>query len=192
VAQIRARLDDVYSVHPSFAEAVARVGPLCIPSFDDLLERVSRLDVTLPAPFTVLIHGDCNVDNLIWVAEENRIRFIDVYRSRWMDWTQDASVFIVSSLRLQVFSRPLRRRIRRVVSEYARQVDVWAQESGDLLYRPRLTLGLARSFATSARFVLDEAFARSLFLRARYLVDRLAQEVDDLSTFSLPLEDLFE
>ena len=35
----------------------------------------------------------------------------------------------------------------------------------------RLALGLARSFASSTRFILDQTLAAAMFLRARYLLE---------------------
>ena len=51
---------------------------------------------------------------------------------------------------------------------------------GDKTFGVRLAMGLARSyFTTSARFVLDEEFAKSLFFRGRYLLEQLAAQTKE-------------
>jgi hypothetical protein len=47
-------------------------------------------------------------------------------------------------------------------------------ENGDHLFQPRMALALARSFFTSTRFELNVSFAKEMFLRARYLLERIA------------------
>jgi hypothetical protein len=106
-------------------------------------------------------------------VDAERVRFIDLHRSGFGDYVQDVSVFLVSNFRLQIFEAPVRRRIREVVGAFCDFARSFAATHGDRMFDARLALGLARSFATSTRFVLDAEFARALFLRARYLMDRL-------------------
>ena len=55
-----------------------------------------------------------------------------------------------------------------------------------------MALGLARSFVTSTRFILDQTLARAMFLRSRYLLERsVACKPEDYSRFRLPMEELF-
>ncbi|MES9888621.1 MAG: PhoU domain-containing protein, partial [Candidatus Sedimenticola sp. 6PFRAG1] len=112
--QLEKRLGDVYQIHPEFQTGNSLVCGLNIPSFDSLIARAREFETKLQAPFSVYIHGDFNVDNIIYDPMEQRINFIDLHRSRYMDYVQDVSVFMVSNYRLQILDVPLRRRIMKL------------------------------------------------------------------------------
>ncbi len=171
VAQIRDRLSDIYAVHPGFSDAGAVLGGLEIPSFEDLLDRAGEIEKTQVTPFAVLVHGDLNIDNIIFDSGKRRIRFIDLHRSSYKDYVQDISVFMVSNFRLRSFDGPVRRRIARVIHNFHARTSELAGGFGDQYFELRLGLGLARSFVTSTRFVLDEISAREMLMRARYLLE---------------------
>lgn len=179
VDQIMERIGDVYALHPEFCEAASTIGPMQITPFDALLERAKIIEEQLHAPFSVLIHGDFNIDNVIYDTEDDRIRFVDLHRSERQDYVQDISVFLVSNHRLQVFDTPIRARIAEVIRAFFSFSCAYAESVGDKTFQARLALGLARSFATSARFVLDDNAARLMFLRSRYLLEQLAAFEDD-------------
>jgi len=190
--QLRRRLDDVYKVHPAFRQTDSRVCGVNVPSFDALVESACEYEKDLQAPFGVYIHGDFNVDNVIYDPEERRINFIDLHRSRYSDYVQDVSVFMVSNYRLQILDRPLRNRIMQTARAFCRVARRFANKNRDDSFELRLALGLARSFATSTRFILDEALARDMFLRARYLLEQvLATDPRKIRDFKLPLKELF-
>lgn len=192
-AQLAERMSDVYALHPQFRDAGGAIGGLTVDSYDGLVTRAQALEKSLQAPFSVLIHGDFNVDNIIYDSREDRIRFIDLHRSEMLDYVQDVSVFLVSNHRLQVFDAPIRSRINRVIETFFDFAAEFAENAGDKTFQARLALGLARSFATSARFVLDEGFARSMFLRSRYLLERLvAFDQVDPGTFRISKEVLVD
>ena len=185
--QIAKRLRDVQKVHPDFGGNDEQIGALRVPAFDDLLARAEAIEAQLPAPFSTFIHGDFNVDNIIFDPAADRLHFIDLHRSRRFDYVQDVSVFMVSNFRLPIVDRPVRRRLSAVILAVFRFVQKFAKDAGDPTFEARLTLGMIRSFTTSTRFVLDEAFAQAMYLRARYLLERLlAHEGDDWSTFVMP------
>ncbi|MEZ4380049.1 MAG: PhoU domain-containing protein [Nannocystaceae bacterium] len=187
VGQIAKRLRDVKKVHPGFGDDDQTIGALKVPAFADLLRRAEAIEAQLPAPFSTFIHGDFNVDNIIFDPEKDRLHFIDLHRSRRFDYVQDVSVFMVSNFRLPVLETTIRRRLSAVILAVYRFVQTFAQEAGDATFEARLTLGMVRSFTTSTRFVLDPSFARAMYLRARYLLERLlAHEGGDWSTFSMP------
>jgi len=173
VEQIRGRLDDIYTVHPGFAETKAVLGHIDILSFEELLLRAADIEQNLAPPFSVLTHGDLNVDNIIFDPKKKRLRFIDLHRSSYNDYVQDISVFMVSNFRLQVFDAPIRRRIGRVIHNFHAHTSKFANGVKDQSFELRLGLGLARSFVTSTRFVLDEKRARDMLLRARYLLETI-------------------
>jgi hypothetical protein len=132
------------------------------------------------------------VDNIIYDPLEKKINFIDLHRSRYMDYVQDVSVFMVSNYRLQVFDTPLRRRIMIVTQDFYRFAAAFASKSGDTTFELRLALGLARSFATSTRFILDKSLARAMFLRARYLLEQvLVADLKNPASFHVPVKEIF-
>jgi len=190
--QLCKRLGDVYAVHPEFRQGGARVAGLELVAFDRLLERAMAYEQGIQAPFSVYIHGDFNVDNIIYDPGEQRINFIDLHRSRYMDYVQDVTVFMVSIYRLQVLDSQVRRRILGLAVEFCRFARGYARKRGDRTFEIRLALGLARSFATSPRFILDKSLSRAMFLRARYLLEQVLR-VDPRAAkrFRVPVEELF-
>ena len=193
IAQLETRLERVYELHPEFRSGAVSLVGLDVTAFDSLVEHAKRLDSWLCAPFSVLGHGDLNVDNVIYDHAKGSIRLIDLHRSREMDYVQDISVFLVSHFRLQVFDRPIRRRIHDVISRMLDFSQEFAQRSEDPTFAARLGTGVARSFATSARFVLDDDFAKSLFLRSRYLLEQLSSiPQEDLPGYQFPEEILID
>lgn len=173
--QIASRLPEVFSVNRGLRREDIIIGGRRIPSFEGLVEHCRTIEAELAAPFSVLIHGDLNVDNIIFDPAEARIRFIDLHRTERLDYLQDVSVFLISNFRLQVFEPERRKRIRTTIFEFLEFAADFARGAGDASFEARLTLGIARSLATSTRFVADHQFAKSMFLRARYLLERLAE-----------------
>lgn len=192
VQQLEKRLPDVYKIHPEFRQGDSLVCGLKVPSFDTLLAEARGYDKRLKAPFSVYIHGDFNVDNIIYDPIDKRINFIDLHRSRYMDYVQDVSVFMVSNYRLQILDIPLRRRIMESALDFYRIARRYADKAGDDGFELRLALGLVRSFATSTRFILDKSLARKMFQRARYLLELvLATDPKRPAGFKLPLKEVF-
>lgn len=190
IEQMRSRLPDVWAVHPEFAESRGAIGHLAIPSFDRLVELALPIDERHQAPFAVYIHGDFNVDNVLFDAENRKVHFIDLHRSRYMDYVQDVSVFLASNLRLQVFDASVRRRVNRSILSFYDFAKQRAALMGDTSFEIRLALGMARSFVTSTRFVLDSRLSKLLFHRGRYLLERLieADQSETLYRFVIPKE----
>jgi hypothetical protein len=109
-----------------------------------------------------------------------------------MDYVQDVSVFMVSNYRLQVFDVPLRARILMLTRAFYRFAADFARKAGDPTFELRLALGLARSFATSTRFILDKSLSRAMFLRSRYLLEQvLAADLKEPSLFRVPVKEIF-
>jgi phosphate uptake regulator/aminoglycoside phosphotransferase len=187
--QIRKRLNDVYAVHPSFANAHGALAGVEISSFEGLLDKVAGIETKMNPPCAVLVHGDFNIDNIIFDAKSDRIRFIDLHRSSLTDYVQDISVFLVSNFRLQAFDAPVRRRINRTIRDFHAFTAEFADGIGDETFEIRLALGLARSFVTSTRFVLDTDFARRMLLRSRYLIESVADlKPHEYGKFTVPPE----
>ena len=171
VQQMKDRMNEVYSVHPEFRSESSSIGSLEIASFDRLIDRASEFESGLSAPFSVFIHGDFNVDNIIFDRASDDLHFIDLHRSRRTDYLQDVSVFLVSNFRLRVPRDNTRKRIKKVTLAFYEFAKGFAERQGDKTFQLRLALGIARSMATSSRFILDSHFARTLYLRSRYMLE---------------------
>jgi len=190
--QLARRLDDVYSIHPEFRQGEISLCGRQVPAFNSLVKRALAREAELCAPFSVYIHGDFNVDNIIYDPVEKRINFIDLHRSRYMDYVQDVSVFMVSNYRLQILDLPLRRRILQLTRDFYRFTAEYADKAGDRTFEIRLALGLARSFVTSTRFILDKSLARAMFMRSRYLLELvLATRTGKEKSFRVPVREIF-
>ncbi|MEM1110637.1 MAG: phosphotransferase [Pseudomonadota bacterium] len=190
--QLEARLPAVYDVHPHFYHGKTTLCGLAVPSYQQLMRQARRREKSLKAPFSVYIHGDFNVDNIIYDPAEKRINFIDLHRSRHMDYVQDVSVFMVSNYRLQVTDAAVRDRTTYAALKFYEQSRNFARREKDSAFELRLALGLARSFATSTRFILDKPMATGMLLRSRYLLELfLSHGERKPSSFRLPLEEIF-
>lgn len=143
----------------------------------------------LTAPFTVRIHGDFNVSNIMFDMEAERVRYIDTHRSRDADYIQDASVFLISNFRLPVFGSKLRKRLNWVIRNFFTFAREFAIREHDDTFDFRMTLALARSLYTSTRFELNKKMAKEMYLRAHYLLEKMATYVrssSDVRDFKLP------
>ncbi|POP51197.1 PhoU domain-containing protein [Zhongshania marina] len=192
ITQIGKRLPEIYRIHPEFRLGKANICSLKIPAFADVLKKAEVYERDFLAPFSVYIHGDFNVDNIIYDPAENRINFIDLHRSRYMDYVQDVSVFMVSNYRLQILDHQIRQRIMAVARDFCESTRRFAAEQGDDSFEIRLALGLARSFITSSRFTLDKSQARRMFLRSCYLIEKvLATPASEVPSFKVPIKEIF-
>ena len=190
--QLASRIGEVYAIHPEFENDSMSVCGHKIPSFETLLKKAKTAEAKIKPPFSVYIHGDFNVDNIIYDPMEKRINFIDLHRSSYMDYIQDVSVFMVSNYRLQILEARSRARILSVARKFHRFAAKFARDAGDDTFEFRLAFGLARSFATSTRFVLDKSLARAMYLRARYLIERAIEvSPENAHRFHLPVEEVF-
>ena len=190
--QLEKRLDDVYALHPEFKQGSSQICKSSVASFNALLHQARDYEKKLNAPFSVYIHGDFNVDNIIYDPMERKINFIDLHRSSYMDYVQDISVFMVSNYRLRVVDPELRRRILDQSRDFYDFAAAYAKKHGDTSFDLRLALGLARSFATSTRFILDKTLARAMWLRTRYLIEIvLATDAKQMQNFHLPIQEIF-
>ena len=185
--QLRARLDEVLTVHPQFRLPRRCIGSFVFPSLLEHIEAAEAVENQLSAPFSVFIHGDYNSNNILFDDAHDRIHYIDLHRSVDTDLVQDVSVFMVSNFRLPVFDKPRRRVLNAVIKEFYVFASAFAAEQGDATFQMRLTLGLARSLITSTRFELSERFARLMLNRGVYLLGRAAGHAGDPADFRLPL-----
>jgi aminoglycoside phosphotransferase len=190
--QIKSRINDVYAVHPEFESSESDVCGYVVSSFEDLVEQAERVEQRLRPPFSVYIHGDFNVDNIIYDPNEKKINYIDLHRSCYMDYVQDVSVFMISNYRLQIMSAPVRKRIIKVIRDFYKISERYARRNQDDTFEIRLALGLARSLFTSTRFILDKSLAADMYLHARYLLEQVVRlKKNDYSKYKVPVKELF-
>jgi phosphate uptake regulator len=190
--QLEKRLSDVYAVHPEFQGSLQNICGYEVETFDSLAARAAEMEADLQAPFSVYIHGDFNIDNILYDADSGQLRYVDLHRSRYMDYVQDVSVFMVSNYRLQVLDPEIRRRIAGVVYNFYRIAAKFARDNRDETFELRLAYGLVRSLATSTRFILDRNLARNMFLRARYLLEQIVNlEAGHRGGYRVPVEEIF-
>lgn len=187
--QVGDRMSSVLRVHPKLMRPEKEINSLRVPSASQLIKGCMDIENDYPAPFSVFIHGDFNINNIIYNHPDQRIHYIDLHRSQHADYIQDVSVFLVSNFRLPAFDRQSRLRINETIQSFYRFVRGFAMAQGDTTFDVRLTLGVARSFYTSTRFELNREFAHAMYNRSLYLMERLTeQSPQSLAEFSFPLE----
>ncbi|MDY0136993.1 MAG: phosphotransferase [Thiomicrospira sp.] len=184
--QLKNRLDDIYQVHPEFDFGSSRIGDIQQASLESLINQASHLEARLYVPPAVYIHGDFNLDNILYHAEQDSISFVDLHRSEYADYVQDLSVLMVSHYRVMNFDPEIRKRIALCMERIYQFGADYADQIGDADYSARMALGLARSFLTSTRFVLDATHAKAMHFRGRYLLEQLLREAPDLNQFHIP------
>lgn len=173
LGQIHARLEDVYRLNPSLRQGTRHIGSHEARSLEDLLVDAVPLEPELPAPYTVFIHGDYNINNIVYDHANQQIHYIDLHRSKQTDPLQDVSVFILSNFRLPMFDPAVRERLNWASCQMLRFARAYARRNNDATFDARLAMGLARNFITSTRFELNRKFARVMFQRGVYLLERL-------------------
>ncbi|WP_022661572.1 PhoU domain-containing protein [Paucidesulfovibrio longus] len=192
IRQLNSRLEDVLQVHPEFRRESRRLGDSRISGSNELLSRCAELEAELEAPFTVFIHGDFNVNNVVYDHAGQQIHFIDLYRSRDYDYVQDVSVFLVSNFRMPIFQDAMRARLNGIIGEFHRFAKEFSQSQGDETFEARMAFALARSFYTSTRFELNHRFAREMFNRALFLLERISNFAgNDWRSFKFPAQVLY-
>jgi len=99
---------------------------------------------------------------------------------------------MVSYYRLQVLDVPVRRKIRKQVMDFYQFARRFAEAEKDDTFEIRLALGLARSFVTSTRFILDQSMATRMFLRADYVLRQVIElDLQQGHNYKLPIKELF-
>ncbi|SMC82576.1 Phosphate uptake regulator [Desulfocicer vacuolatum DSM 3385] len=172
--QLMQRFPAICRVHPDFLIFHGpREGSHKTIEDRDLIQACHKIEKGLPAPFSIFIHGDFNTNNIVYNHEDQKIHYIDLYRSRQGDYVQDAAVFLVSNFRVPVFDVELRARLNKVSHHFYNVFHHFAFEQGDLTFNARLSLALARSFLTSTRFELNKEFSGVMCQNARILMERV-------------------
>jgi len=183
MVQLKKRLPDVYQVHPEFEVSRNQIGELKQERLETLIKLAGQLEAQLNVPPAVYIHGDFNLDNILFDSQSNTINFIDLHRSDYFDYVQDLSVLMVSHYRLMNFDPEVRKQITHSMERIYDFGTEYAEHIHDDHFHLRLALGLARSFLTSTRFVLDQTHAKSMHFRGRYLLENIVQLTHNPQSF---------
>lgn len=192
--QLQNRLGHINHLHPEFKRGEFSVGKTFVKSSDDLFKTCEDIEKEVKAPFTVLIHGDFNSNNIIYDIDQKRIYYIDLYRSKEADYIQDVSVFLISNFRMPVFEDKLRGRLNWIIEYFYSFASDFAHRNGDLDFDIRMALALARSFLTSTRFELNAEFAREMCKRSYNLLEKVLKHKDEGSeweSFKMPASVLY-
>lgn len=184
--QLLKRLPLVYEVHPDFRivphsgkprlnqTLTSQTDAPALP-LETLIDKAQKLEKQLQVPPAVYIHGDFNIDNILYDPLEDQISFIDLHRSEYLDYVQDLSVLIVSFYRIGHYDPAVRQRIVEAMRATYQFGASYAAAHHDRDFELRLALGLARSFITSTRFVLDKEHAKAMHAKGRQLLEGLLQ-----------------
>jgi phosphate uptake regulator len=182
VLQMMKRKGDIQSVH---AHLLALDDEL-----DSLLAAAKKLEKQLRAPFGTLIHGDFNIDNIIFHLADEKMYFVDVHRSGYGDYAQDVSVFLVSNIRIPLFSKDIRQRLNESNRRMYACAAGYAAAHQDGQFDARLAMGLFRSLITSTRFMFDKSFSQSMYHRAILILQDVLAHKGKLDDYKLR-EDYF-
>lgn len=190
--QIQSRLEGVLQMHPEFWRMPKSLGTSEVRSSEELLSHCADIEDQLEAPFSVFIHGDFNINNVVYNHEAQQVHYIDLYRSRDFDYVQDASVFLISNFRMPVFEDNHRARINSVIRQFYTFTKGFAEKHEDTTFEARMAFALARSFYTSTRFELNFKFAKEMYNRAMFLLEKIYHYRDgNWENFALPTEVLY-
>ena len=170
--QAEKRLGPARVLFPDLLNFKGAWGGIEIMSIREMLSEAVVLEQDLAAPFTVRIHGDFNLSNIMR-EEGGAFRFLDLYRSRTSDYAQDLSVMILSLLRLPKAGAAARDRLARAARLVWDFALAFAAENQDPTLEARLSFGLARSYLTSARFEARRPGAARLIGYGRRLLETL-------------------
>lgn len=177
ISQLLKRRGDVQFVHDHLFDGEDGI--------EDLLADAKKLEKSLKAPFSTLVHGDFNVDNIIFQLKEGKMYYVDVHRSGYGDYVQDISVFLVSNFRIPIFSRDIRARLNDANRRIYHCAATYAAANKDYEFDARLALGLFRSLITSTRFLFDKSFSADMYQRALLILQDLLMHKSKLKKFRL-------
>lgn len=187
--QLKKRLPAIFAVHPEFEHKMMNINGIKSHDMKSLIEACTTVEAGLTVPKSVYIHGDFNLDNIIYDSVEDEVNFIDLHRSEYQDYVQDLSVLMVSCYRIANFDPPVRKLIAQTMQAIYDYGADYAAQINDTSYALRMALGLSRSFLSSTRFVLDKQHAKAMHFRARYLMEQFIRlSPQQLNQYQIPKE----
>jgi phosphate uptake regulator len=186
VKQISDRLPEVLALHPELehlAESPVSFRGGTAEPLSRQLRRLRLPERRLAPPFSVWLHGDLNPNNVVYNTKDGSLKFIDIHRSRFGDYLQDVTVFLVGLERQPDLAPSVRREMESLAAVITGHARDFARDSGDETFELRLQLGLGRSYLTSARIILQPDHAEWLFRRGRVCLQRV---IDGLAAQPAP------
>ncbi|MBN2866374.1 MAG: aminoglycoside phosphotransferase family protein [Thiotrichales bacterium] len=194
MSQLKTRLNSIYAVHPEFDVSALSIGHIKQDTLETLIQKAEKIEAKLKVPPAIFIHGDFNIDNIIFDSNTQQISFVDLHRSEYLDYVQDLSVLIVSNYRLLNFDPNIRKRISQTMIAIYEFGEAYALKTNDTSYGLRMALGLARSFISSTRFILDKTHAKTMHFKGRFLIEQVLQfkaehpKKSDTTPYQVPKE----
>lgn len=164
--QVAQRLPEIQERHPGLSQKI-----LSATGAEANLKRAHTLENTVVCPCPVLMHGDMNIDNILIHTKTGKVYFIDLHRTGHADYLQDATVLMVSCIRVNRHDKPHRKRVKAVIKQVCELCERFAREQQDSTYLTRMFLGVARSLITSTRFIDDAEFAARMLERGVALLE---------------------
>lgn len=180
VSQLANRRADIQLVHENLFRENGEL--------DGLLNEAKKLQKQLVCPFSTLVHGDFNVDNIILDMTADRLYYVDMHRTRYGDYALDVAVFLVSNFRVPVFSRDIQQRLNEANLRIFNCAREFARKKRDSQFEARLALGVFRSLVTSTRFLFDDALSTRMYESAKLLLRDLLSKDGKLNRFKLAPE----
>lgn len=178
VPQMLDRLKEVYAYYPElkpFRQFSVNFCGMRIPPLSELLDRASKLEGSVVAPFEVWVHGDFNSNNIFYEDATDSIKFIDVHRSGYGDYAQDIATLVVSNLRNPLLSSYFKEEVSFINRSLMRFAQDFGQTYGDKDVERRLLLALSRVFITSSRVVNQLGLAKRLYLLGIFHLERFLE-----------------
>ncbi|MBN1368435.1 MAG: phosphotransferase [Dehalococcoidales bacterium] len=153
--EIQQRLEEVYAMHPHLRAIGDR------DNLEKLLSKLKQTEHLLAPAFSVWLHGDYNVNNIVY--DNGQIKFIDVHRSHYGDYLSDIGVFFISTIRPPDLSERVRLDMEKVRLIILEAITGFKESALDENRTQRLEVSLARSYITSPRIIMDKNYAARLF-----------------------------
>lgn len=171
--QLQWRLPAILRAHPEFNRPALNISGKKVADLTTLIDQAAQLESHLPPVCAVPIHGDLNLDNILYDPSKDHITFVDLNRASKGDYAQDLTTLMVSLFRIPNYHPTIRARIAWGMREslyFARQIGPTLDDSA---IDAHLAFGLARGLLTSTRFVFEPWHARQLFERGYLLLRQL-------------------
>ncbi len=189
--QLIKRLPAILRAHPTFSRPAFNISGQTITELPKLIQQAAQLEKKLPSVCTVPIHGDLNLDNILYDPGTKRITFVDLNRAGKGDYIQELSTLMVSLFRIPNYHPVLRARIAQGMQATYTFAHRIGSNLQDTAIDAHLAFGLARGMLTSTRFIFEPWHARQLFERGDLLLQQLTRlKPKYLNTFTLE-EQLF-
>ncbi|MDR2354283.1 MAG: phosphotransferase [Deltaproteobacteria bacterium] len=173
IRQTESRMTAVGYLYPQLVKTSGSIGSMEILPLSKLLKQLRLVELKGRSAYSMIIHGDFNLSNILYDPNSKKIHMLDLHRSSMSDYVQDVTVMLVSILRLPIFKADTRARLNEAALEVYFFSKKFANSLDDKTYELRLAFGLTRSFLGSTRFVLEEKLAKQFVEKARYLLEKI-------------------